>query len=362
MNWNYIRKNSINDAHKRLNLHIIYIFTLFPDWTPCPSKSVRCRFEACPSNAILKIPTAPVETVEWQNPRSLLDCSIHITRPFIRNTVRNSSEIHWKSENFRNVSQIQPSLPRSQSLKYYKNQNKHTYFFLYYLYLSHIYPKFKLLSLYFTYSNTVKIPNASEMHQKSIRNLSQIQPSLPRSQSLKYYKNQNKHTYFFLYYLYLSHIYPKFNLLTLYLTYSNTVKIPNASEMHQKSIRNLSQIQPSLPTSQSLKYYKNQNKHTYFFLYYLYLSHIYPKFNLLTLYLIYSNTVKIPNASEMHQKCIRNVSEIYPKFNLLSLHLSHSNTIKIKTSIHISFYITYIYPTFIPNSTFSPYISLTQIL
>ena len=133
------------------------------------------------------------------------------------------------------------------------------------------------------------------MHQKCIRNLSQIQPSLPRSQSLKYCKNQNKHTYFSLYYLYLSHIYPKFNLLSLYLTYSNTVKIPNASQMHQKCIRNLSQIQPSLPRSQSLKYCKNQNKHTYFFLYYLYLSQIYPKFNFLSLYLTYSNTVKIPN-------------------------------------------------------------------
>ena len=138
------------------------------------------------------------------------------------------------------------------------------------------------------------------MHQKCIRNLSQIQPSLPRSQSLKYCKNQNKHTYFFLYYLYLSQIYPKFNLLSLYLTSSNTVKIPNASEMHQKCIRNLSQIQPSLPRSQSLKYYKNQNKHTYFFLYYLYLSQIYPKFNLLSLYLTYSNTVKIPNASQIY--------------------------------------------------------------
>ena len=136
--------------------------------------------------------------------------------------------------------------------------------------------------------------------KKCIRNLSQIQPSLPRSQSLKYYKNQNKHTYFFLYYLYLSQIYPKFNLLSLYLTYSNTVKIPNASQMHQKSIRNLSQIQPVLPRSQSLKYYKNQNKHTYFFLYYLYLSQIYPKFNLLSLYLTYSNTVKIPNLSQIY--------------------------------------------------------------
>ena len=64
----------------------------------------------------------------------------------------------------------------------------------------------------------------------------------------------------------------------------------------------------------------------------------------------------------MHPKCIRNLSEIYPKFNLLSLDLCHSNTIKIKTSIHISSYITYIYPKFIPNSTFSPYIWLTQLL
>ena len=216
----------------------------------------------------------------------------------------------------RNLSQIQPSLPRSQSLKYYKNQNKHTYFFLYYLYLSHIYPKFKLLSLYLTYSNTVKIPNASEMHQKCIRNLSQIQPSLPRSQSLKYYKNQNKHTYFLpilpIFIPHLSQIQPSHPISHLLKYYKNPKCIRNASEMHQKCIRNLSQIQPSLPRSQSLKYYKNQNKHTYFFLYYLYLSHIYPKFNLLSLYLTYSNTVKIPNASEMHQK-IRNASEMYQK-------------------------------------------------
>ena len=133
--------------------------------------------------------------------------------------------------------------------------------------------------------------------------------------------------------------------------------------IHKSHFNNMSpslSVQPcTVPVK---KYYKNQNKHTYFFLYYLYLSQIYPKFNLLSLYLTYSNTVKIPNASEMHQKCIRNVSEIYPKFNLLSLDLSHSSTIKIKTGIHISSYITYIYPKFIPNSTFSPYISLTQIL
>ena len=30
------------------------------------------------------------------------------------------------------------------------------------------------------------------MHQKCIRNLSQIQPSLPRFQSLKYYKTQKQ--------------------------------------------------------------------------------------------------------------------------------------------------------------------------
>ena len=162
----------------------------------------------------------------------------------------------------RNVSQIQPFLPISQSLKYYKNQNKHTYFSLYYLYLSQIYPKFNLLSLYLSHSSTVKIqkiPNASQMHQKCIRNVSQIQPFLPISQSLKYYKNQNKHTYFSLYYLYLSQIYPKFNLLSLYLSHSSTVKIqkiPNASQMHQKCFPNLSQIQPSLPTSQSFKYCK----------------------------------------------------------------------------------------------------------
>ena len=78
-----------------------------------------------------------------------------------------------------------------------------------------------------------------------------------------------------------------------------------------KGSSNLSQIQPSLPISHLLKYCKK---------------------------------------SQMHPKYIRNVSEIYPKFNLLSLDLSHSNTIKIKTSIHISSYITYIYPKFIPNS------------
>ena len=219
------------------------------------------------------------------------------------NTVKipNASQMHQKC--IRNLSQIQPSLPRSQSLKYYKNQNKHTYFFLYYLYLSHIYPKFNLLSLYLTYSNTVKIPNLSQMHQKCIRNLSQIQPSLPRSQSLKYCKNQNKHTYFlpilpiFIPLKFIPIFNPTSHPISHLLKYCKNPKcIPNASEC----IRNLSQIQPSLPRSQSLKYCKNQNKHTYFFLYYLYLSQIYPKFNFLSLYLTYSNTVKIPNLSQIY--------------------------------------------------------------
>ena len=261
----------------------------------------------------------------------------------------------------RNLSQIQPSLPRSQSLKYYKIQNKHTYFFLYYLYLSQIYPKFNLLSLYLTYSNTVKIPNTSEMHQKCIRNLSQIQPSLPRSQSLKYYKNQSKHTYFFLYYLYLSQIYPKFNLLSLYLTYSNTVKI----QMHLKCIRNASEMYPKFNLFSPDLSHSNTIKIKMSIHISSYITYIYPKFipnSTFSPYISLTQTLKIPNASEMHQKCIRNVSEIYPKFNLLSLDLSHSNTIKIKASIHISSYITYIYPKFIPNSTFSPNISLTQIL
>ena len=140
--------------------------------------------------------------------------------------------------------------------------------------------------------------------------------------------------------------------------------------MCQKYIPNLSQIQPSLPTSQSFKYCKYQIKHTYFFKFI-------PKFNLLSLYLSHSNTVKskiiqsFPNVSEIHPKfipnsihlsqnstfqitqislnlisqslkyckiqnnpkfpkCVRNTSQIYPKFNLLSLHLSHSNTVNIK--------------------------------
>ena len=211
----------------------------------------------------------------------------------------------------RNLSQIQPSLPRSQSLKYYKNQNKHTYFSLYYLYLSHIYPKFNLLSLYLTYSNTVKIPNLSQMHQKCIRNVSEIYPkfnllSLDLSHSNTIKIKTSIHISSYITYIYpkfipnLSQIQPSLPISHLLKYCKNPKFIPNASEMHQKCIRNLSQIQPSLPRSQSLKYCKNQNKHTYFFLYYLYLSQIYPKFNLLTLYLTDSNTVKIPNLSQIY--------------------------------------------------------------
>ena len=61
------------------------------------------------------------------------------------------------------------------------------------------------------------------MCQKYIPNLSQIQLSLPTSQSFKYCKYQNK-AYIFLH-IYLSQIYPKFNFLSLYLSHSNTAKI-----------------------------------------------------------------------------------------------------------------------------------------
>ena len=129
--------------------------------------------------------------------------------------------------------------------------------------VSEIYPKFNLLSLDLSHSNTIKIKTS--IHISS----------------------------------YITYIYPKFNpkfkLLSLYLTYSNTVKIPNASEMHQKCIRNLSQIQPSLPRSQSLKYYKNQNKHTYSFLYYQYLSQIQPSLPISHLLKYCKNPKCIPN-------------------------------------------------------------------
>ena len=152
-----------------------------------------------------------------------------------------------------------------------------------------IYPKLKVLSLDLSHSNTIK--------------------------------NQNKYTYFFLHYLYLSQIYPKFNFLSLYLTYSNTVKIPNASEMYPKF--NLL----SLDLSHSNIYYKNQNKHTYFFLYYLYLSQC-PGTNVSRCLFQYNMSQNINN----HYILLR---QLVPRH------------------IHISSYITYIYPKFIPNSTFS---------
>ena len=105
--------------------------------------------------------------------------------------------------------------------------------------------------------------------------------------------------------------------------------------MHQKYIPNLSQIQPSLPTSQSFKYCKYQIKHTQFIIIIYIYSKFIPKFNLLPIsqsFNYYKNPKIIPN----FPKCIRNTSQIYPKFNLLSLHLSHSNTVNIKSSIHSS--------------------------
>ena len=134
------------------------------------------------------------------------------------------------------------------------------------------------------------------MHQKYIPNLSQIQPSLPTSQSFKYSKYQIKHTQFIIIIYIYSKFIPKFNLLSLYLSHSSTVKIqkyPKFSQMHQKCFPNLSQIQPSLPTSQSFKYCKYQIKHTQFIIIIYIYSKFIPKFNLLSLYLSHSSTVKI---------------------------------------------------------------------
>ena len=173
------------------------------------------------------------------------------------------------------------------------------------------------------------------MHQKCFPNLSQIQPSLPTSQSFKYCKYQIKHTQFIIIIYIYSKFIPKFNLLPISqsLKYCKNPKNPKFSQMHQKCFPNLSQIQPSLPTSHSFKYCKYQIKHTqYIIIIYIYSKFI-PKFNLLSLYLSHSSTVKIQKIPNF-PKCIRNASQIYPKFNLLSLHLSHSNTVNIKSSIH----------------------------
>ena len=131
--------------------------------------------------------------------------------------------------------------------------------------------------------------------------------------------------------------------------------------MHQKCIPNLSQIQPSLPTSQSFKYCKYQIKHTQFIIIIYIYSKFIPKFNLLSLYLNNSSTVKIQKIPNF-PKCIRNASQMYPKFNLLSLHLNHSNTVNIKSSIHSTSYLSIFIPNLSQNSTFSPYISVTQVL
>ena len=161
---------------------------------------------------------------------------------------------------FPNLSQIQPSLPTSHSFKYCKYQIKHTqYIIIIYIYSKFI-PKFNLLpiSQSLKYCKNPKNPKFSQMHQKCFPNLSQIQPSLPTSQSFKYCKYQIKHTqYIIIIYIYSKFI-PKFNLLIISqsLKYCKNPKNPKFSQMHQKCFPNLSQIQPSLPTSQSFKYCK----------------------------------------------------------------------------------------------------------
>ena len=251
------------------------------------------------------------------------------------------SEIHPKSENFPNVSQIQPSLPTSQSFKYCKYQIKHTQFIIIIYIYSKFIPKFNLLiiSQSLKYCKNPKInPKFSQMHQKYIPNVSQIQPSLPTSQSFKYCKYQIKHTQFIIIIYIYSKFIPKFNLLIISqsLKYCKNPKIiPN----FPKCIRNASQIypkiQPSLPTSQSFKYCKYQIKHTQFIIIIYIYSKFIPKFNLLPISqsLKYCKNPKInPKFSQMHQKYIPNVSQI----QLLFLHLSHSNTVNIKSSIHSS--------------------------
>ena len=176
------------------------------------------------------------------------------------------------------------------------------------------------------------------MHQKHTPNLSQFQPSLPTSKSFKYCKHQIKHTQFIIIIYIYSKFIPKFNLLPI----SQSLKYcknPKINPKNPKCIRNTSQmypkIQPSLPTSQSFKYCKYQIKHTQFIIIIYIYSKFTPKFNLLSLYLSHSSTVKIQKIPNF-PKCIRNTSQIYPNFNLLSLHLSHSNTVNIKSSIHSS--------------------------
>ena len=137
-----------------------------------------------------------------------------------------------------------------------------------------------------------KIPNASEMHPKFIPNstfspyISVIQILLILNQAYTVHHN----------YLYLFQIYSKIQPslpISQSLKYCKNPKNPKFSQMHQKCFPNLSQIQPSLPTSQSFKYCKYQIKHTQFIIIIYIYSKFIPKFNLLSLYLSHSSTVKI---------------------------------------------------------------------
>ena len=152
------------------------------------------------------------------------------------------------------------------------------------------------------------------MPQKCFPNLSQIQPSLPTSQSFKYYKNQNN-AYIFLPILpifipNLSQIQP-FLLISQSLKYCKNPKNPKFSQMHQKCFPNLSQIQPSLPTSHSFKYCKYQIKHTQFIIIIYIYSKFYPK---IQPFLPISQSVKyckIPKIIPNFPKCIRNVLFVF---------------------------------------------------
>ena len=142
-----------------------------------------------------------------------------------------------------------------------------------------MYPKFNLLSLHLSHSNTVNIKSSIPVHHNYLylfQIYPKIQPSLPISQSLKYCKNP---------------------------------KNPKFSQMHQKCFPNVSQIQSSLLTSQSFKYCKYQIKHTQFIIIIYIYSKFIPKFNLLPISqsLKYCKNPKIiPN----FPKCIRNASQI----------------------------------------------------
>ena len=176
-------------------------------------------------------------------------------------------------------------------------------------------PKFNLLSLYLSHSSTVKIQKIKCICIRNVSEMYQIQPFLPRSQSFKYYiyskfipkfnllslylskVSKIKHTYTVHHnYLYLFQIYPKIQPslpISQSLKYCKNPKNPKFSQMHQKCFPNLSQIQPFLPTSQSFKYCKYQIKHTQFIIIIYIYSKFIPKFNLLSLYLSHSSTVKI---------------------------------------------------------------------